>query len=48
MHSGFFYNYDLTFTSEIKTQLSKLLEFATGNEWPDTPTTKFHDYFFSV
>lgn len=48
MHSGFFYNYDLTFTSEVKTQLSKLLTFATGNEWPDTPTTKFYEYFFSI
>ena len=48
MHSGFFYNFDLTFTSEIKTQLSKLLEFATGNEWPDTPTTKLHEYFFQI
>lgn len=48
MHSGFFYNYDLTFTSEIKTQLSKLLQFATGGEWPDTPTTKLHEYFFQI
>jgi hypothetical protein len=48
MHSGFFYNYDLTFVDEIKTQLGKLLEFSTGNEWPDTPGTKFHDYFFSI
>ena len=48
MHSGFFYNYDLTFVDDIKTQLSKLLVFATGNEWPDTPTSKFHQYFFSI
>ena len=48
MHSGFFYNYDLTFVDEIKTQLGKLLEFATGNEWPDTPSTKFYQYFFSI
>lgn len=48
MHSGFFYNFDLTFTTEVKNQLGKLLEFATGNEWPDTHTTKFYDYFFSI
>ena len=28
--------------------LGKLLEFATGNEWPDTHTTKFYNYFFSI
>lgn len=48
MHSGFFYNFDLTFTTEVKNQLGKLLQFATGNEWPDTHTTKFYDYFFSI
>ena len=48
MHSGFFYNYDLIFVDEIKTQLGKLLEFATGNEWPDTPSTKLYQYFFSI
>lgn len=48
MHSGLFYNYDLVFTEEVKAQLSKLLVFATANEWPDTHTTKFHDYFFSI
>lgn len=48
MHSGLFYNFDLVFTEEVKAQLTNLLEFATSNEWPDTPTTKFHDYFFSI
>jgi hypothetical protein len=48
MHSGFFYNYDLTFVNEIKNQLGKLLEFSTGNEWPDTPSTKLYQYFFSI
>ena len=48
MHSGLFYNFDLTCTEEVKTQLSKLLNFATGNEWPDTHTTKLYDYFFSI
>ena len=48
MHSGFFYNYDLTFVDEIKNQLGKLLEFSTGNEWPDTTNTKLHQYFFSI
>lgn len=48
MHSGLFYNFDLAFTEEVKSQLTNLLEFATGNEWPDTHTTKFHDYFFSI
>lgn len=48
MHSGFFYNYDLLFTEEIKTKLGKLLDFATGKEWPDNPNTKFYEYFFSI
>ena len=48
MHSGFFYNFDLTFTSEVKAQLGKLLNFLTGNQWPDNPTTKAYDYFFSI
>ena len=48
MHSGLFYNFDITCTDEVKTQLAKLLEFSTGNEWPDTSSTKFHDYFFSI
>ena len=48
MHSGFFYNFDLTFVDEIKTQLGKLLEFSTDNEWPDTPSTKLYQYFFSI
>lgn len=42
MHSGFFYNFDLTCTSEIKNQLGKLLDFAISNEWPDTPSTKMY------
>lgn len=48
MHSGLFYNIDLTCVDEVKTQLGKLLNYATGNEWPDTHTTKFYDYFFSI
>lgn len=48
MHSGFFYNYDLLFTEEIKTKLGKLLDFATDKEWPDSPNTKFYEYFFSI
>ena len=48
MHSGFFYNFDLTFTSEVKSQLGKLLNFLTGNQWPDNPTTKAYEYFFSI
>lgn len=48
MHSGLFYNFDITCVDEVKTQLTKLLEFATGNEWPDTPSTKFHEYFFKI
>ena len=48
LHSGLFYNYDLIFTEEIKAKLGNLLKFATGNEWPDTPGTKLHDYFFKI
>lgn len=48
MHSGFFYNFDLTFTEEVKNRLGKLLTFLTGNQWPDNPTTKAYEYFFSI
>jgi hypothetical protein len=43
-----FYNYDLIFTDKIKNHLSRLLIFATGGEWPDNPSTKFNEYFFTV
>ena len=48
LHSGMFYNYDLIFTDKIKDHLSRLLRFATGGEWPDNPSTKFNEYFFTV
>lgn len=48
LHSGFFYNYDLTFIDEIKNKLSNLLEFSTGSDWPDSENTKFNEYFFSI
>lgn len=48
LHSGFFYNYDLVFTKEIKSKLSSLLNFSTGNQWPDSENTKFNEYFFKI
>ena len=52
MHSGFFYNFDLTFTESVKNQLEKLLNFLVVNKdtamWPDNPATKAHEYFFSI
>jgi hypothetical protein len=48
MHSGLFYNYDVVFEEDVKSQLGKLLTFATGTDWPDTDGTKFNDYFFSI
>lgn len=48
LHSGMFYNFDLTFIPEITSELTKLLTFATGNQWPDSEGSKFNEYYLSI
>lgn len=48
LHSGFFYNLDILFTEEIKTKLSKLLEYSVSRNWPDNENTEIYKCFLSI